>query len=104
MFLQQERKSIEQACAADKTFHLTSCWGKVTLKRIMSITTNFKDYGYCSNKIVRFYCATTNKDVHVERMYFDNDFWENILLELDILILNMLHQNCAVKKGNLLLH
>ena len=68
--------TIEEACAADKTFYLASCSGKVGLKKnhayyyqvqgiMATLQTKWSDF-----------IVLTNKDLHVERIYFDSDFWE----------------------------
>ena len=72
--------TIEEACATDKTFYLTFCNGKVTLKQnhayyyqvqgiMPTLRTKWSDF-----------IVLTNKDLHVERIYFDSVFWEGKML------------------------
>ena len=72
--------TIEEACATDKTFYLTFCNGKVTLKQnhayyyqvqgiMATLRTKWSDF-----------IVLTNKDLHVERIYFDSVFWEGKML------------------------
>ena len=72
--------TIEEACATDKTFYLTFCNSKVTLKQnhayyyqvqgiMATLRTKWSDF-----------IVLTNKDLHVERIYFDSVFWEGKML------------------------
>ena len=73
--------SIDDACN-DKNFFLQKLNGKVTLKQHNNY---FYQIQGCMATLNVSWCdfvVFTNVDLHVERIYFDNDFWQKVVPEL----------------------
>ena len=73
--------SIDDACN-DKNFFLEKLNGKVTLKKSNNY---FYQIQGCMATLDVTWCdfvVFTNIDLHVERIYFDNEFWQKVVPEL----------------------
>ena len=67
--------TIEEACAADKTF-LIFCNAKATIKQSHAYYYQVQGIMATLQTIWSDFVVLTNQDLHVDRIYFDNDFWE----------------------------
>ena len=73
--------SIEDACN-DKNFFLDKLNGKITLKRTHNY---FYQIQGCMATLNVRWCdivVFTNVDLYIERIYFDNEFWQKVVPEL----------------------
>ena len=68
--------AIKEAFTADKTFYLTSCSGKVSLKKNHAYY--YQVQGIMATLQTKWsgFIVLKNKTLHVERIYFDSDFYE----------------------------
>ena len=71
--------SIKEACE-DLTFYLGTANGKVNLKQ--QHVYYYQLQGTMATLKVQWsdFIVYTSKDLHVERVYFDSDFWEKVML------------------------
>ena len=71
--------TLQEACE-DKTFYLHSCNGKHSLKQSHAYYYQLQRSMATLQLKWSDFVVLTNKDLHVEREYFDNDFWVTKML------------------------
>jgi hypothetical protein len=84
---------IEEACK-DKNFFLNIANGKINLKKTHNYYYQIQGCMATLNVSWCYFVVFTNVDLFVERIYFDNDFWQKIVPELSSFYSEYLLPDC----------